>query len=604
MYESESNTTQLPTDVLPVEIREEFTNYSGTVDKHTVMSWSEHCVECVWPTCYQTCSLYSPRENGNCRLFVDGMIRINVPDSINGYVLKITFKRWGKLWAPGNTYLFKKAKARQIENTDYHISKLINNRLVPKFLRLFITKKYYSIKKRYSRQRKNVDTLPDFFIVECYNPNETKTSTTITFRSDGHNNLRSMYQKGITLPKGFTRVEVPVEEIITYVDLKAPFVIEITHDQQKELTELFFGYMGFIQKGNNNEKKKIKCVVWDLDNTLWNGTLIEDGPDKIKLRDGIMKTILELDQRGILQSVASKNNHDDAIACLKKFKIDEYFLHPQISWGPKSESVQQIAEKLNIGLDTFLFVDDQEFEREEVQSVCGVVRTLDALKVDELLVMPECMHPKTTESSKRRLLYKQEEKRVQAKELFDGKYMDFLKSCSLTLKITSLHSNNLNRVYELAQRTNQMNFSGNRYSLKELELLSEDSSIQTYVLECEDRYGKYGIVGFCAIKKDKPILIDLMFSCRVQSKRVEHAFLAYILKHFLPTSIEGFWVNYKKTKKNSNSARVFEEMQFDIVSESNSNVLLKFPINRKIPDDQIISIIEGPHEQVAESSPK
>ncbi len=605
MYESESNFKQITIDNLPPNILQHFKDTNDYIQSCTVMSWSEHCVECVWPTCYQTCSLYSPRENGSCRLFVDGMVRIEMPEALNGYILKIAFKLWGKLWSPGNTRLHRKKVTQKIEYIDYIFSKMIRLLIIPKSFRILVSKKYYSLKKRYSRQRKNLSSTPDCFIMECYNPYSENVGLTVTFRSDNTKNSRLIFQRGIKLAAGYTRVEIPIEEIVSYIDMGNSFIAEITHDQQRELTEIFFGFIGFAKKTINDSKtqsKKIKCVIWDLDNTLWNGVLVEDGPEKIKLRDGIREIISELDQRGILQSIASKNSHDDAITCLKRFGIDEYFLHPQISWGPKSESIKQIAKKLNIGLDTFLFVDDQIFEREEVKTGCIDVRTIDAADFNKIIIMPECMHPKTIESSKRRLLYKQEEQRDHAKEMFDGKYMDFLKSCHLTLKISSLVSGNLNRVYELAQRTNQMNFSGNRYSLEELNTLSQDQSISTYVLECEDRYGKYGIVGFCAIEKDKPILVDLMFSCRVQSKRIEHAFLAYILQKYLPESNEGFWVNYKKTEKNKNSAKVFGEMQFDVVSESDNIVLLKFPKNRHIPSDQIITIFEAPNEEVIESS--
>src|SRR6202035_3732967 len=89
--------------------------------ERTVLPWSEHCTECVWPTCYSTCDLYSPREDGRCRRFVDGMVRIECPTAINQYLLKIRFKRWGKLWTPGNLRLQTGQKAAKIEKRDYRI---------------------------------------------------------------------------------------------------------------------------------------------------------------------------------------------------------------------------------------------------------------------------------------------------------------------------------------------------------------------------------------------------------------------------------------------------------------------------------------------------
>lgn len=115
-------------------------------------------------------------------------------------------------------------------------------------------------------------------------------------------------------------------------------------------------------------EQKIKCVVWDLDNTLWDGILTEG--DDVQLRDGIIDIIKTLDERGILQSVASKNNFEDAYKKLEELGVAEYFLYPQINWNPKSEAVKKIAENINLGIDSFAFIDDSEFEREEVLTAC------------------------------------------------------------------------------------------------------------------------------------------------------------------------------------------------------------------------------------------
>ena len=144
-----------------------------------------------------------------------------------------------------------------------------------------------------------------------------------------------------------------------------PFEIEFIPNDVENLTTLYFGLMDFVRELAEKPSKggTVKCVIWDLDNTLWNGILVEDGIDKIALKPGIVDVIRSFDERGILQSVSSKNNHDDAMQALKHFQIDEYFLYPQISWHPKSEGVGAIARQLNIGMDSILFVDDSHFEQ-------------------------------------------------------------------------------------------------------------------------------------------------------------------------------------------------------------------------------------------------
>jgi methoxymalonate biosynthesis protein len=108
----------------------------------------------------------------------------------------------------------------------------------------------------------------------------------------------------------------------------------------------------------------VKCLVWDLDNTLWQGTLAED--DQVSLTSSTRELIITLDARGILQSVASKNDHDHAWARLEEFGVAEYFVLPHIGWAAKSESVRAIADGLNFDYRTVAFVDDQPTERAEV----------------------------------------------------------------------------------------------------------------------------------------------------------------------------------------------------------------------------------------------
>src|ERR1700678_2799336 len=125
MYETEINQPTELSDQIPAEVALLLAESRGTVVERTVLPWSEHCTECVWPSCYSTCELYSPREDGRCRRFVDGMARIDCQEALNSYLLKITFKRWAKLWTPGNIHLRSVAHARQIENRDFYIGSVL-----------------------------------------------------------------------------------------------------------------------------------------------------------------------------------------------------------------------------------------------------------------------------------------------------------------------------------------------------------------------------------------------------------------------------------------------------------------------------------------------
>ena len=116
---------------------------------------------------------------------------------------------------------------------------------------------------------------------------------------------------------------------------------------------------------------------------------------------------------------------------------------------------------------------------------------------------------------------------------FAGDYSAFLRDCKIEMEIERLSAANLQRVDELTQRTNQMNFSGNRYECKLLEEIAATKHLDTYVISCRDRFGSYGIVGFSIVDAREPRMTDLMFSCRIQAKRVEHAFLTFLLKKYV-----------------------------------------------------------------------
>src|SRR5215207_9813937 len=133
-----------------------------------------------------------------------------------------------------------------------------------------------------------------------------------------------------------------------------------------------------VDAAKKKEKQSIKCVVWDLDDTVWDGILLEDR--EVKLRPHVVRILETLDGRGILHSIASRNDRDLALAKLQEFGLDEYFLYPQINWGSKAASIARIAQDLNIGLDAIAFVDDQPFEREEVAFVHGQVLCLDSAR--------------------------------------------------------------------------------------------------------------------------------------------------------------------------------------------------------------------------------
>src|SRR6202050_456024 len=148
MYETEANHKTVSGREIPKDIEQQFCGLSNVWLSRTVLPWSEHCTECVWPTCYTTCDLYTPREDGRCRRFADGMVRVECPEAVNSYLLKIRFKRWGKLWSPGNVRLQSSEQAERRERRDYSIGTVLYQLPVPSSIKRTVTGKRYGYKKR------------------------------------------------------------------------------------------------------------------------------------------------------------------------------------------------------------------------------------------------------------------------------------------------------------------------------------------------------------------------------------------------------------------------------------------------------------------------
>lgn len=603
MYESEANQILGSIQEIPSEVVQRFAESRSTVSTRTLIPWGEHCTECVWPTCYSTCDLYSPRSDGRCRRFEEGMIRIDCPGALNGYLLKIRFRRWAKLWSLASLKLFNLESALAAEERDQRVARCIQAIPWAGLKRVLIHKRYW-FKKYFAVDNSQREEKPNCFLIECYNPNPGPVSATLTIRRDGD---PMAFQYLADLRPGFNRQRVPLKDIENVISLAQPFGVDLTPNDTTEGCTLYFGALDFVcDSALANETKAIpdqvldrthicKCVVWDLDNTLWDGILIEDGPEKIRLKPRIPEILRALDQRGILISAVSKNNHDDALALLRQFDIEEYFLFPEISWNPKSEGIQKVARSLNIGIDSLMFVDDSRFEREQVKAVCKEVTVLDAADYLSILDRPDCEVPVTEESKKRRLFYRDQQVRDTAQKEYAGDYFAFLRGCDLHLTIRTLTEANLDRVHELTQRTNQMNFSGSRYTRDQLHQFLGNEEFDTYVLDCHDRFGSYGTIGFCIVHRPSVKMTDLMFSCRIQAKRVEHAFLSYIIKKYRETKVCDFLANYRKTKKNAGPGKIFEDFGFQTAGESDGISRLVFPVQLAIPDDRIVVIEESIH---------
>jgi FkbH-like protein len=295
--------------------------------------------------------------------------------------------------------------------------------------------------------------------------------------------------------------------MVASCDFLCRHLIQIEPVGEAEGLEAIFGLIDFVtwREGQAPTQPKPACepakfakvVVWDLDHTVWDGILLEDGAQGVSLRPGVREAMAELDARGILQSVASKNNRDEALNALAHHGLSDLMLAPQIGWGPKSASLTRLADILNLGLDSFVFIDDQPFERGEVGEAHAGVTVLDEHAVTGLLERPQFDVPITPESRSRRALYAVEAQRVLAAGEAGSDYDTFLRSCALTLTVEPLTLAEAERVYELSQRTNQLNVAATRYSREDVSaMIGACNGLQGWTMRCQDRFGDYGLIGF------------------------------------------------------------------------------------------------------------
>lgn len=279
------------------------------------------------------------------------------------------------------------------------------------------------------------------------------------------------------------------------------------------------------------EQKYIKCVVWDLDNTLWEGVLLEN--DRIVLREQVVEVIKTLDERGILHSIASKNDHDAAMAKLREFGLEEYFIYPQINWNSKVSSIKAVADALNIGLDAIAFIDDQPFELAEVKFSLPQLQCIDQADLDGLLSRPD-MNPRfiTRDSKMRRLMYLSDAERKKREEEFVGTHDDFLATLDMNFSISVAREEDLQRAEELTVRTNQLNTTGYTYSYDELNHFRQSPHHKLLIASLDDKYGSYGKIGLAMLEcgTEAWTIKLLLMSCRVMSRGVGTVMLNHIME--------------------------------------------------------------------------
>jgi len=298
----------------------------------------------------------------------------------------------------------------------------------------------------------------------------------------------------------------------------------------------------------------VKCLVTDLDNTLWDGALIEAGLEGVKPYADRIDVLRELDSRGILLSIATRNNIGQAIEALKKFSIDDLFLVPQINWGPKYSSLKMIANTLELSLSSFAFVDNEDAELEEVRRKLPGVTVINATDYLSIPSMKDFSGGTTEESKNRRALYQGLLKEREIRESNPLGPDAFVPGLETRVDIWAIKREDHERAIELMERAHRLNFSGNTYDARAFQKVLKNPQKAVYMVRVSNEVTDYGRSGACIVDrqvKHSWYIEDLVFSCRVAGKGVERATLAYLIQEARNCRAGKLTLLYRHTEDNA-----------------------------------------------------
>ncbi|WP_181020087.1 HAD-IIIC family phosphatase [Nitrosospira multiformis] len=360
---------------------------------------------------------------------------------------------------------------------------------------------------------------------------------------------------------------------------KAPFKRSFLDALARELTKVVLALKGHTKK----------CLVLDCDNTLWGGVVGEDGIEGIHL-DGhdypgrayydFQKTVLQLAERGVLITLCSKNNEQDVLDVLDKHPWSllkrNHLSGFRINWDDKAANLVELAKELNLGLDAFVFVDDNRRELELIRQVLPQVTTLQV--PDRLYEYPALLQRDglfdtliTSQEDKLRTSLYQTEAQRKAERNQHPDLESYLLSLQLVVNIQVATDREAMRVVQLTQKTNQFNLTTRRYSDHDIARFRSSKDACVYTLSASDRFGSLGLVGvFIVQRRQETAVVDsLLMSCRALGRRLEIAFVLECMRRVVADwGILAWEAEYLSTAKNSQVADFWSTLGFALLEQA------------------------------------
>lgn len=380
---------------------------------------------------------------------------------------------------------------------------------------------------------------------------------------------------------------LPVKDVITdlgrnnFYSYKMWYVGSMPYSMKGmvALNELVNRYSG-VTKG-----MKKKCIAVDLDNTLWGGVIGEDGVEGIILsnhKEGAryydtQKILKKMKDQGVMLAILSKNNVDDVEPVFKHPDMilqHEDFVAEVINWNSKTKNIRELAVSLNIGLDSFLFLDDNPAEREAMKAECPEVTVIDFPKDSSLL--PETVEKVyreylfslevTGEDTKKTEMYRAETQR-KADMSSASSVEEYLKKLEMTMNIHRMLPEEEKRVVQLVNKTNQFNVTTKRYSEEEIKELAGNGDVIT--VHVADKYGDQGLVSILILKydSDQADIDTFLMSCRVMGRNVENEIAARLKNLLQSKGVKRIHATYCKTGKNAPVENLYEKLGFSVTEQ-------------------------------------
>ncbi|MDD3223518.1 MAG: HAD-IIIC family phosphatase [Clostridium sp.] len=342
-------------------------------------------------------------------------------------------------------------------------------------------------------------------------------------------------------------------------------------------------YMGYVKPMCSILKK---CLVLDLDNTLWGGIVGEVGIEGIKLgttNEGkpfwqLQQYLLTLNKRGILLAINSKNNKDEAMKVIREHPYmvlrEDNFACMEINWNDKVSNLKTISEKLNIGLDSIVFMDDDKLNREMVKGELPEVKVIElpedpALYLNTVMKLDDFNILEITDEDKNKHKIYSEQKKRDAEKENSVNIEEYIKNLNMKIEINENDRFNIARISQLTQKTNQFNMTGKRYSDETIEYLMDNSEYKIISARVFDKFGDNGLtaVMIINIEKNRLNIQGFFMSCRIIGRRVEYNLIDYIVKKAKNLNIKEIVGDFIKNDRNIPSSDIYKDYGFEFLEE-------------------------------------